>query len=159
MCEYCGCRQIEPLAELMDEHLALLDVSGDIRRRLMHRDRDRAMELLHDIGGLLDRHVRREEDGVFTALRQTGEFTDEVDDLEAEHRDFESQIAALYEHADDFADRVDRLLTDLAHHMDREDLGVFPVSTVTLHASGWDLVTDVHQQQPSFLADRQSRTL
>jgi hemerythrin-like domain-containing protein len=158
MCEYCGCRQIEPLAELMDEHLALLDVSGDIRRRLVHRDRDRAMELLHEIGGLLDRHVRREEAGVFTALRHTGEFTDEVDDLEAEHRDFESQIAALDKHADDFADRVDRLLTNLAHHMDREDLGIFPVSTVTLHASGWDLVTDVHQQHPSFLADQQSRT-
>jgi len=156
MCEYCGCRQIEPLAELMDEHLALLDVSGDIRRRLVHRDRDRAMELLAHIGGLLDRHVRREEAGVFTALRQTGEFTDEVDDLRAEHRDFEQQIAELDKDADDFGARVDTFLTDLSRHMDREDLGIFPVSTVTLHASGWDLVTDVRQQQPSFLREAEA---
>jgi hypothetical protein len=37
--------------------------------------------------------------------------------------------------------------------MDRKDLGIFPVSTVTLHTSGGHLVTDLHQQQPSFLVD------
>ena len=25
VCEYCGCRGVEPIAELMDEHYALLD--------------------------------------------------------------------------------------------------------------------------------------
>lgn len=127
MCEYCGCRQIGPLSELMDEHLALLD-------------------------GLLDRHVRREEDGVFTALRGTSDFVDEVADLEKEHRDFETWLATLDQDADDFADRVEQILIDLARHVDREDLGIFPVSVVTLGADGWDLVTQVHEDQPSFLS-------
>ena len=38
MCEYCGCRQVEPIADLMDEHMVLLEVAGDLRRALLERD-------------------------------------------------------------------------------------------------------------------------
>lgn len=34
MCEHCGCRGVEPIAELMDEHLALLEIAGGVRRHL-----------------------------------------------------------------------------------------------------------------------------
>jgi hemerythrin-like domain-containing protein len=154
MCEYCGCRQIEPLAELMDEHLALLDEAGEIQRALSHRDWDDTLPRLRRLATLLDRHVEREEDGVFAALRETGEYVDEVAALEQEHRDFHAEIERLDPSEPDFVDQVTALFTHLAEHIDREDLGIFPVSVVTLHASGWDVVARVHSEQPSFLVER-----
>ena len=44
-----------------------------------------------------------------------------------------------------------QLFETLDGHIAREDLGIFPVSVVTLGAAGWDLVARVHEQQPSFL--------
>jgi hemerythrin-like domain-containing protein len=152
MCEYCGCRQIEPLAELMDEHLALLDVASDVELALRHGDQPRALETLRRLADLLDRHVRREEDGVFTALKETGEFVDEVAELEQEHVDFHAQIAELEPTDPGFLEQVRAIFAHLADHIDREDLGIFPVSVVTLGAHGWDIVSTVHREQPSFLA-------
>lgn len=152
MCEYCGCRQIEPLAELMDEHLALLDEASEVEIALRHRDHDRAVDLLRRLAGLLDRHVRREEDGVFTALRAAGEFVDEVEELEQEHHDFDAQIAALDPADPDFAHRVRHLFAHLSDHIDKENLGIFPASVVTLGAAGWDTIARAHAEQPSFLS-------
>ena len=53
------------------------------------------MTLLTELVSRLQRHVQREEDGIFRALRDSGEFLDEVDALEGEHHDFEKAIAAL----------------------------------------------------------------
>lgn len=38
MCEYCGCRQVEPIAELMDEHMTLLELAGDLRGAPLEQD-------------------------------------------------------------------------------------------------------------------------
>jgi hypothetical protein len=151
MCEYCGCRQIEPLAELMDEHLALLDEASDIETALRHRDHHQVHERLLRLADLLDRHVHREEDGVFAALKDTKEFLDEIADLEQEHHDFHAQIAALDPADPVFADRVRELFAHLYDHIDMEDLGIFPVSVVTLGARGWDTIARVHDEQPTFL--------
>jgi hemerythrin-like domain-containing protein len=153
MCEYCGCRQIEPLAELMDEHLALLDVAGEVRRDLEHRRLDEAVAGLRRLSALLDRHARREEDGVFTALRELGEFGDEVDELTAEHAEFHRRLGELGDDSPTLKQDAEALFAHLTQHIDREDLGIFPVSTVSLGARGWDLVAAVHDAQPSFLAD------
>ena len=155
MCEYCGCRQIAPLAELMDEHMALLDVASDVEIAIRHRDHERAVAQLQRLNDLLDRHVRRDEDGEFTALRATGDFVDEVSELEKEHQEFHAEIAALDPAEPDFSDKVSAIFRHLSDHIDKEDLGIFPVSVVTLGASGWDTVTSVHAAQPSFLAERQ----
>ena len=39
-----------------------------------------------------------------------------------------------------------RLLDDLDVHVEREDLGIFPVSVVTLGATGWAIVDEAHSQ-------------
>ncbi|MGN6252969.1 MAG: hemerythrin domain-containing protein [Marmoricola sp.] len=153
MCEYCGCRQIAPLAELMDEHLALLDLAGQVRRELVRGRREEALEVLGEVSRLLDLHARREEDGVFTALRDSGDFVEEVDQLTGEHGDFHDRIAALRPESDDLKQKVDALLAELSDHIDREDLGIFPVSVVTLGSRGWEQVDSVHTAQPSFLAE------
>ena len=152
MCEHCGCRGVEPIAELMDEHLALLEESAAVRRHLVTGDRPAAVEALRRAGDLLDRHVRREEAGVFTALKEQGDFVDAVEELEAEHDTFDAQLAALDPGAPDFADRVELLLAELSEHIDKENLGIFPVAAVTLGATGWETVGRAHDAEPSFLS-------
>jgi hypothetical protein len=144
MCEHCGCRGVPPIAELMDEHLALLELSGDVRRCLVAGDRPGAVAVLAEAGRLLDRHVRLEEAGVLAALKEQGDYTEAVEELEAEHVTFDEQLGALDEAAPDFDRRVQLLLDELSEHIDKENLGIFPVAVVTLGAAGWDTVGRAH---------------
>ena len=140
-----------PIAELMDEHTALLDEAYEVRKALGERDPARAMDLLRTLVGHLDRHVHREETGIFPALRDTGELLDEVDALEGEHRDLDAALDGLDPGAPDFAQRVTDLLHSLDLHVQRENLGVFPVAIVTLGAEGWDTIDAAHAETPTFL--------
>jgi len=128
----------------MDEHYELLDLAGDVRRDLAAGDREAAATVLAELGLHLDRHVRREERGVFAALKSQGDFVDAVTELEQEHTSFDAQLASLDVAADDFDVRVERLLDDLSEHIDKENLGIFPVAVVTLNAAGWEIVTAAH---------------
>ena len=144
MCEHCGCRGVAPIAELMDEHFELLDLAGDVRRNLAAGNRAAAVTVLVKLGSHLDGHVRREERGVFAALKSQGDFVDAVIELEQEHASFDFELASLDVAADDFDVRVNRLLDDLSEHIDKENLGIFPVAVVTLGAAGWEIVTAAH---------------
>jgi hemerythrin-like domain-containing protein len=138
----------------MDEHDALMDEAHQVRQAMSAGDHARAVTLLADLVGHLGRHVRREEAGVFSALRDVGEFLDELAELEAEHRQFDAVVAGLDVEAADFASVVSRLLDELGEHVEREDLGIFPVSVVTLGAAGWRTVESARAASPSFLLDR-----
>jgi hemerythrin-like domain-containing protein len=153
VCEYCGCREVEQIGELMDEHSALIDEALQVRQALSGGNQPLAMARLSRLVGHLRRHVRREESGVFTALRDKGEFLDELAELEAEHRQFDHAVSALHVSAPHFAEAVTRLLDDLGEHVEREDLGIFPVSVVTLGAAGWAVVDRARAESPSFLLD------
>ena len=140
MCEHCGCRGVEPIARLMDEHLALLDLGGENKRHLAVGDRRGAWALLGRFAHDLDHHVDREERGLFQALKDQGDFADAVVELEDEHVDFDEAISDLGLDDADLGARVDELLADLTLHIDKENLGIFPVAVVTLGAAGWDTV-------------------
>ena len=157
MCEYCGCRGVPPIAELMDEHTALVDQATLVRNDLGTGDHAAAMARRTDLVSRLERHVRREEDGIFRAMRTAREFLDEIDALEGEHRDFAVAISTLDPGSPDFAARVTSLLDDLQVHVEREDLGIFLVSVVTLGATGWAIVDEAHTRAPSFLLDHATR--
>jgi len=154
MCEHCGCRGVEPIAELMDGHLALLELAGDLRRHLVAGDRAACADVVERLGDQLTRHVGREERGVFSALRAQGDFVDAVEELEAEHVSFDAALGRLDPDAADFEKSVMTLLAELSEHIDKENLGVFPVAVVTLGARGWETVGTAHEAEPSFLADR-----
>lgn len=157
MCEYCGCRGVAPIAELMEEHTALVDQAHHVRRHLREGDPQAATDRLAVLVAHLERHVQREERGIFQALRDTREFVDEIDELEGEHRDLAAMIGSLDEASAEFAAQVTTLLDDLAVHVDREELGIFPVSVVTLGAGGWQTVDQAHTESPSFLLDPTSQ--
>lgn len=154
MCEYCGCREVEPIGELMDEHYALLDDAHRVRRAMAAGDRTGALEHLARLVTHLETHVRREEMGLFTALRDACEFVDEVDALEAEHVAFDRGIAALDPDGPELEGAVATLLRELDEHVERENLGIFPASVVTLGAQGWDLVERARQEYPTFLVEK-----
>lgn len=147
MCEHCGCRGVEPIAQLMDEHLELLDLGGEARRALALGDRQAVLSALGRLGTLLDAHVRREERGLFAALKEQGDYADAVTDLEAEHAGFDTELALVDVDAPDLGARLERLLAELTEHIDKENLGVFPVAVVTLGAMGWETVGRAHQPE------------
>jgi hemerythrin-like domain-containing protein len=144
MCEHCGCRGVEPIGQLMDEHFELLDMSASVRQLLMVDDRGATWDALGQLAAHLLDHVRREEAGVFRALRDQGEFVDAVLELEAEHLSFDEALSQLDLASPDFEGQVNLLLDDLSLHIDKENLGIFPVTVVTLGAKGWATVDAAH---------------
>lgn len=153
MCDYCGCAGVPAVGELIAEHAALLEESHRVKAALRAGDRAGGRALLIRLVAHLDRHVRREETGLFTALREQGEYVDEVASLEADHLDLDATIASLDASAPEFDERVTGMLDELTRHIEREELGVFPVSVVTLGAPGWDLVERAHRRTPTFLSE------
>jgi len=142
---------VPAIADLMAEHAALVHQAGHLRETLRSRDFAAVRSGLTALVARLTGHVRREEDGIFAALRSTGEYVDEVDALEDEHRDLETTIADLDITSPAFARAVTRLLDDLDLHVQREELGIFPASVVPLGAEGWNTVDEAHTRTPSFL--------
>lgn len=145
MCEYCGCRQVEPIAELMDEHMRLLEIAGDLRRALLEADAATALGKRSELVDLLARHTRREEAGVFAALKEQGDYVEQVDELEGEHVSLDEAALALDLDSPAAVDVLDHLVADLGEHIDKENLGIFPVAVVTLGATGWGIVESAHE--------------
>lgn len=148
MCEHCGCRGVDPIGQLMDEHFELLDLSAQVRDHLAAGDRRAAWAAMGHLSAHLLDHVRREEDGVFRAMREQGEFVDAVVELEAEHSSFDELLSELDLAEPDLEQRVNALLDDLSVHIDKENLGIFPAAVVTLGARGWGIVEEAHSRTP-----------
>lgn len=151
MCEHCGCRGVPAIAELMEEHDAILVDVHQIRSALAEGDRLAVSARLRHLVGHLEPHVAREGLGLFTALRRQGEFAGEVAALEGEHQDLDAAVSALDPAEAGFDEAVSTLLATLEAHVERENLGVFPVSVVTLGADGWDTVERARESIPTFL--------
>lgn len=140
MCEHCGCRGVEPIADLMDEHLTLLDHAGEVRRLLDDGQLGAAWERLGLLAELLVRHVQVEEEGLFAALKRQGDFADAVIELEEEHASFDELLSDLDRDSRTLRADLEHLFAELTEHIDKENLGIFPVAVVTLGAEGWDTV-------------------
>jgi hemerythrin-like domain-containing protein len=154
VCGHCGCHGVDAIRELKSEHDALVDEAEDVRRALAADDRTRAVELMKHLVDHLGSHVHREERGIFTAMREKGEFVDEVEALEGEHVHLDAGIEELDPDGPDFEAKVAALFRELEEHIEREDLGIFPASVVTLGAAGWETVEQAHADIPTFLPER-----
>ena len=49
MCDHCGCREVDAIRELMDEHTALVDESYGVRQALQSGNPGDAMTLLIEL--------------------------------------------------------------------------------------------------------------
>jgi iron-sulfur cluster repair protein YtfE (RIC family) len=144
MCDHCGCRDLTPVARLMDEHDRLRELSDHIRRHLAAGEKAAARVHLDDLLVVLGPHVAREEGALFPVLRQVDELTEHVTVLGREH-------AGLYDAVDDlddipataaqrWADGVLQVLHELDEHMYKEDFGLFPAAIATLDGADWDAI-------------------
>jgi len=152
MCDHCGCRDLTPVARLMDEHDRLREISEHIRRHLAAGDDAGARGHLDTLLVVLGPHVMREEGALFPLLRQIDELTAHVRVLEGEH-------ASLYDAVDDldelpaaavqrWRDGVRLMLRELDEHMYKEDYGLFPAALATLDGSDWDAVDRWEAEHP-----------
>ncbi|MBB3082705.1 hemerythrin domain-containing protein [Geodermatophilus sabuli] len=150
MCDHCGCRDLTPVARLMDEHDRLRELSNHIRRHLDVRDDEAARAHFRELLVVLGPHVAKEEGVLFPMLRRAEELAGHVGVLEGEH-------AALFDDVDDlddldyaiaqaWRDGVLRVLHDLDEHMYKEDFGLFPAALATLDGSEWDEMDSWEQQ-------------
>ena len=64
------------MGDLMTEPRHLLDEVDPIRRAMAAGDRETVSVRLKHLVSHLERHVSREEDGIFTALRRQGDYAD-----------------------------------------------------------------------------------
>ena len=142
MCDHCGCRDLTPVARLMDEHDTLRALSEHIRRHLAAGDDAAARRHLDDLLVVLGPHVAEEEGALFPMLRRSDELAPHVAVLETEHADLYDAVDDL-DDLDDVAaqrwrDGVLRLLSELSEHMFKEDFGLFPAALATLDGADWD---------------------
>ena len=73
MCNYCGCRAIEPIARLTAEHEEILVLSHQIRAALARDDEAAATLLLSRLQGVLDVHDAVEELALYPAMARQPE--------------------------------------------------------------------------------------
>jgi hemerythrin-like domain-containing protein len=143
VCDHCGCRDLTPIATLMDDHDAIGGLADDVRRAFDAGDRAAAARSLSALTALLAPHVEWEERGLFAELRATGEFVDHVDVLESEHASLDLGLAAAPRDDDGWEREVRILLASLDAHIYKENFGLFPGALAALDGEAWQRVEDI----------------
>ncbi|GAA1764674.1 hemerythrin domain-containing protein [Luedemannella helvata] len=139
MCNYCGCREFPLIGRLSDEHEAIENAAGRLRRSIEASGADR-LPALDALMALLLPHTATEEQGLFAAVREEGSLTTAVDALCAEHDDIHGVLGALDRAAPDWP-AVLAVLDRLHRHIDNEEHGLFPAAVIALPIAAWDRIT------------------
>jgi hemerythrin-like domain-containing protein len=137
MCEYCGCQQIDQIAELTAEHDRLRELSRELVQACEAADLDAARELAELMLAVLGPHTVVEEEGLFPEL--AADHGDHIAALETEHERIHAALEGL------FRDRPSALwpqdtvaaLHLLFEHILKEQDGLFPAALGTLTPHGW----------------------
>lgn len=137
MCDYCGCRNEGPTAELNAEHDQLHEMSLQLRSTL--DEGGDATELFADFTRLLTIHAAKEEVGLFPEVRKLAKLDEDLDNLIAEHETLHRELG----HGPT-GDDVRHALTLLGQHIDDEEWGLFPHIIHALDPEQWDEITLAH---------------
>jgi len=141
VCDYCGCQDLDAIAELTAEHDVVVTLSGQVRRALLSGDLDLAADGARAVLAVLGPHTAVEEGALFPAMVE--DFGDHVAGLVDEHRRIERVLAESAERtpSDPFwPRRLEQTLVMLREHIIKEQDGVFPAALATLSAAQWDQV-------------------
>lgn len=149
MCQYCGCRDLPLIRDYIAEHAHVLNLGGEVVRRLDRGDVDAARHLLAEMAAELESHWRGEEKGLFKVLLREELFAEHVEPLIHEHRELAALLASvdLVSEVDQRAVRV--AVEDLWEHTRKEEDGIFPASLTELDGEDWDAaIAAWHEAHP-----------
>jgi len=114
----------------MNEHERLLDLVGELRHA---GDGPEADRLAAELVELLTAHVRVEERGLFTSLRDREEFAEHIKALEEGHAELARTLTPPVTAA-----RVRSVADVLTGHIHAEEYGIFPAALAELGGSDWE---------------------
>lgn len=154
MCDYCGCRQSEPFAELSREHSALASLGSELRGALRDGSEERARDLLCRIVEILGFHVRKEERGLFTRVVDENDIYEGiVEDLIGEHADLAHTIEHIAEADAGWAEAAVGLLEALDEHIFKEEWDLFPAALGILGFEDLEAIARVHAEEGTAMED------
>lgn len=137
VCDYCGCRDEGPTAELNAEHDQLHEMTLQLRSVL--NDGGDPSALFAEFTHLLGMHAAKEEVGLFPQVRELGKLDEDLDQLVAEHETLHRQLGDGHAGA-----HVREALTLLGQHIDDEEWGLFPHVIHALDPEQWDEIALAH---------------
>jgi hemerythrin-like domain-containing protein len=151
MCEYCGCQNIDVIADLTAEHDELRELGHALSKAADAGDLDAARPLAAAMRDLLGPHTAVEEGGLFPAM--AGEYGAQLDGLTREHRSIDAALTELAAGSPGAEWRAStrRALADLFDHILKEQDGVFPAALATLGTHDWEATAAVRRSVGSAL--------
>ncbi len=138
MCNYCGCRESGPTAELTDEHRRLTDL-GDILHDALHDGTDPSVAFA-ELVRLLQMHAAKEEIGLFEHARAFQPLAEQIEVLCREHTDLRHWLAN-----GPTGSRVPDALRLLNTHIEDEEYDLFPHIFHALDPEQWDEIELAHR--------------
>lgn len=137
MCSYCGCTETTVIGRYTDEHEAVVNALGDVRRAVHSDSRSDIAASTAALRAILAPHTASEERSLFVELRKEPELAETVAMLCAEH-------VAIERHLDRVAALEPSAYAELEHvlrrHMDKEDNGLFPAAVIALDGPSWERI-------------------
>ncbi len=144
MCQYCGCRAIETIGRLTQEHVEIRNTIGSIRRAATAGDPPAALVALQELAAILRAHDAVEELSVYPAMARREQYREKVDILFEEHDDVDAAIERALARAQEIGpETVDwegllTVLWTLSEHIEHEENGMFPAAAVELDPGEWE---------------------
>lgn len=155
MCEYCGCQEIDAIAELTAEHDKLRDLGRNLTDAADAHDLAAVRSIAEAMQAVLVPHTAVEERALFPPLMT--EFGDQLAGLTGEHREIDAMLGALAgagRPADDWPALCRQVVTNLFEHILKEQDGVFPAALSTLRTADWDAVDKLRKSVGSAITTR-----
>ena len=141
MCEYCGCQEIEAIAELTAEHDELRNLGRMLTDAADVDDLPTVRSVATAMRTLLGPHTAIEERALFPAL--IADFADQLAVLTNEHDSIDARLDALAGRdlaADTVLTVCRHVVADLFEHILKEQDGVFPAALSRLTTAEWNAV-------------------
>lgn len=145
MCSYCGCQSISTIGRLMDEHVDIINASGQLRRACEAEDGPQVRRRAAEVAALLHPHTVTEEIGLFDVLGEQEEFAEHIHTLCGEHATLDELLERVA--GGDYAAMVE-FDHALRVHTDKEDNGLFPAAAIALSGPDWERVIAQESAQP-----------
>ncbi len=144
MCQYCGCRDIETVALLTDDHVEIQNRCGDSFRAIESGDYAKAAQLARELDAIMRIHNAVEEKALYLSIGAHEEFAEQTGQLFDEHDALDEVLADIIAHDD--AGRLDdvdwaKVLAAydvLFEHIQAEENGLFPAAAIVFEPEEWD---------------------